>query len=49
VNAFKQAAIFGYAVGAAMFAVGWQLLEDTVRDIRQLQQAQREMKGWWEQ
>jgi hypothetical protein len=47
-NPFRSAVILAYAVGAMAVAIGWQLLEDTVRDIRDMQRAQQEMKGWWQ-
>jgi hypothetical protein len=47
VNPFRSAVILTYAVAGMVFAVGWQLLEDRLEDVRQLQRLKQETEGWW--
>ena len=47
-NPFRSALIVAYAVGAMAFAVGWQLVEDTCREVAEGRRLMQQARGWWQ-
>ena len=40
--------IYVYAVGACLFALAWQLAEDTWRDVVLARRLAKEARRWWQ-